>query len=1397
MKVMINSRSAKVIGICVLFYFITPVNADIPWLHVEGNRIKDPQGNVVVLRGLVFNNFRGSAVSLESAFDMIDKITDKNDSQGNSPGWYTKVIRTGFELPYKEIGDKNGTFNPDDDSLYNDRLRPFVDYCAQKDLYVIILIGSTEKNTWNTFSQISEFWRYMAPRFSNDSHILFELYNEPVNEIGSDTENWLSVRTDTQAWVDIVRSYAPHNLILVGGWGYSEGIEPAATYPVSGNNIVYVSHVYPGPWLSNGKYNRQWYENQIRACAAVHPVIMTEWGFGEDGEDKGTISNYGQPLMDLREELKISNTAMCIRAGQENSIFYDDGTLRCGEDQMGCFVKDKLYEKRNDDQPHGEVQPPADLPYLDTEDFETNDLRKLPWKNSGDESWSTTQQESNSGNYSARAGSIGSNQTTSLEVTMNCASGYITFYRKVSSESDFDHLKFYIDGQEQDEWSGERDWAEASFPVDAGIRTFEWTYSKDSSVSNGDDTAWIDDITFPVADKAEPPEIPFTRGVNLTNWLQASNVQQIQFTKFTKQDLINIKHLGGDVIRLPINLHAMTSSSPDYTIDPLFYSYLDQIVDWAEDLEIHLILDNHSFDTGVDTSPDIGNILIPVWTQVAQHYKNRTRYVYYEVLNEPHGISDTMWNQIQQQVIDAIRAVDQTHTIIVGPAGWNSYNNLKFMPEYEDDNLIYTFHFYDPFLFTHQGASWTDPSLESLAGVPFPYYAGDIPVCPPELENTWVKDNLTNYRDTETVEHIKELIDIAADFQNTRNVPLFCGEFGVYIPNSGDKNRLYWYSLVRSCFELKGIAWTMWDYKGGFGLFKYGTEELIDYDLNIPLVQALGFTGRHQKIRPDVNGFDLYLDDIGPNIREASPFRLVDYYSQDNPASGDYCMHWKGGLGQYNATSFIFVPDKNLSKLADEGFAFDFWVRCDNPDAKFDIRFVDTKTDDPDDHPWRMIYTINRNIAKWNGEWNHVQIPLNAFYEEGSLDIGWFDPVGAFDWSAIGQLEFEITTKNLDLAGIDFYLDDILVAKPDPTVVLEPTEGFAIYLDDMGQNITGWGPDEGLLDFYSQDDPASGDFCMLWTGVGQGYNMSFSFILAKDLSVLVNEGYVLDFWIRCDSPNMRISIWFMDTKTNDPDDHPWRMMYLIDRNVANWDGRWNHLQIPLNAFYEQGSWDGSWFDPVGAFDWTAVKSFHIVTEHNDLIGINLYFDDIRIICPKSPIRVDLSANGDVEPGWIDWNSEGTQNNIDIERRFLNEIYFDDDFTIKFIKVDARNRAQMSSLVPLHDLLEDDFKESNAFDMQIKNLTAGKYIITTYHHDPLEDVENDDGTINITVRDADGTRVVADHLQQSWGQEPTTVASVTFTFVSNGIDDVVINFEDNNDGIHNEAHLNGFQLDFSE
>ena len=101
--------------------------------------------------------------------------------------------------------------------------------------------------------------------------------------------------------------------------------------------------------------------------------------------------------------------------------------------------------------------------------------------------------------HSIQSKSIGNSASSSLSITLDCREGDISFYSKVSSEKNCDDLTFRIDGRLQNRWSGEQDWQYVSFPVNAGRHTFQWTYSKDYSVFDGDDCAWLDDITFPIS----------------------------------------------------------------------------------------------------------------------------------------------------------------------------------------------------------------------------------------------------------------------------------------------------------------------------------------------------------------------------------------------------------------------------------------------------------------------------------------------------------------------------------------------------------------------------------------------------------------------------------------------------------------------------------------------------------------------------------------------------------------------------------------------------------------------------------------------------------------------------------------------------------------------------------
>ena len=418
---------------------------------------------------------------------------------------------------------------------------------------------------------------------------------------------------------------------------------------------------------------------------------------------------------------------------------------------------------------------------------------------------------------------------------------------------------------------------------------------------------------------------------------------------------------------------------------------------------------------------------------MAAHYLYTSNKVYFEILNEPHGINDVLWNTIQQDVITAIRKVDTKHTIVVGPASWNSYNNLKNMPVYTDDNLIYTFHFYDPFLFTHQGASWTD--MTDLGGVPFPYAAGNMPAFPASLKGTWIEGAYNDYKNSGTVAEVHRLIDIAVTFQQQRKVPIFCGEFGVYDLKSPDPDRTYWYGVVREYLEAKNIAWTIWDYHGGFGLFNKGSNGMFYHDLNVAVCEQLGLTAPEQTLfipKCDTVGFPIYVDFSGAGINNSVyTSGSANFYSEYRPNNGIYCIEWSNAA-QYENITFNFSPVKDLTQLVENNYALDFFIRGTDPNGSIDVRFIDTDTGETD-HPWRKRVTINNTKVDWSGSWEHLHIPLKTFAEQGAWENAWFNPENLFDWSAVNQ--FQIVAETKAMGKYTIWIDNIYITDQDTATV--------------------------------------------------------------------------------------------------------------------------------------------------------------------------------------------------------------------------------------------------------------------------------------------------------------------------------------------------------------------------
>ena len=128
------------------------------------------------------------------------------------------------------------------------------------------------------------------------------------------------------------------------------------------------------------------------------------------------------------------------------------------------------------------------------DDFESGDFSVNPWQNSGDADWVIVSDAVHDGTFSAKSGVITHNQQSSIEVTLDTSADTISFYMKVSSESGYDYLKFYIDDTLQNSWSGTIEWTEQEYTITQGEHTFKWSYTKDGSVSSGSDCTWIDDV---------------------------------------------------------------------------------------------------------------------------------------------------------------------------------------------------------------------------------------------------------------------------------------------------------------------------------------------------------------------------------------------------------------------------------------------------------------------------------------------------------------------------------------------------------------------------------------------------------------------------------------------------------------------------------------------------------------------------------------------------------------------------------------------------------------------------------------------------------------------------------------------------------------------------------------
>ncbi len=339
------------------------------------------------------------------------------------------------------------------------------------------------------------------------------------------------------------------------------------------------------------------------------------------------------------------------------------------------------------------------------------------------------------------------------------------------------------------------------------------------------------------------------RGINLSHWFaQSADYSEAHLESHTTgEDIALIKSLGFDHVRLTLEPAPLLNSDDAGTLRAEQLKYLDNALDLILNNGLAVIVDIHpsdDFKLRLNSNDRQLEAFGKFWRALAQHLSIRDpERTFLEVINEPMVEDGYRWLGMQAKLIAAIRSGAPLHTIIASGHRWSGIPELLFLLPYADRNIIYNFHFYEPFAFTHQGATWAGANVPLYKNVPYPSSTESVSRILDTIEDGPARYNLLRYgEDGWNAARITREIGVAAAWAAKYQVPLTCNEFGAYRKFAPATDRAVWIRDMRTALEKYGIGWTMWDYAGGFAVVNKQAGRATP---DVEVVKALGLAVRH------------------------------------------------------------------------------------------------------------------------------------------------------------------------------------------------------------------------------------------------------------------------------------------------------------------------------------------------------------------------------------------------------------------------------------------------------------------------------------------------------------------------------------------------------------------------
>ena len=313
----------------------------------------------------------------------------------------------------------------------------------------------------------------------------------------------------------------------------------------------------------------------------------------------------------------------------------------------------------------------------------------------------------------------------------------------------------------------------------------------------------------------------YRSGINLGGWISQSSYAKEHIAGFVKkEDVQKIASWGLDHIRLPFDYPVLEADDNPFVYLEEGFGVIDRLLDWCKESALNLVLDLHKApgyafgnkteDNVLFTDETAQKRFVSLWQEIARRYRAEGDNLVFELMNEIVDAHGDTWNGIARKAIEGIRGIDPNRHILLGGPYYNSAAGLDTLEIWDDERVLYNFHFYEPFLFTHQRAYWTH-LRDSGVSQPYPGKIEGVDklmaLNKPEHYKALNADTVFDWA------FLENALSPAVAFAKRTGRELYCGEYGaIGLADLG--SRVNWLRDINDLFEENGFGRACWTYKG-------------------------------------------------------------------------------------------------------------------------------------------------------------------------------------------------------------------------------------------------------------------------------------------------------------------------------------------------------------------------------------------------------------------------------------------------------------------------------------------------------------------------------------------------------------------------------------------------------